>query len=232
MERSSQGHLPDILAALEQAYGSPRHGNLDDPLDELIYIKLSQQTNAPKFRAMYEALRRRYPGCHELEAASEDELEALLRPGGLGRQRARNLRAMAARIVADRGRLDLTWLRDVPAEDAIAYLASLPGVGIKTAYCVAMYALGHDVLPVDVHVQRISERLGLLPPGLSDVKKHRHMMEIVPPGQRYAYHVNCVSHGRAVCRMVPKCEACLIRPFCAVGLATAKVIPDTEPGSI
>ena len=211
-----------IIARLEQAYGTLRHGNKEDPLDELIYIKLSQQTNEPKFRSLYESLQRAYPCWVGLEKASPEDLAAILRPGGLAQQRARDLRALVVRITQDNGRLDLSWLRDVPESEAISYLLSLPGVGLKTAYCVAMYALGSDVIPVDIHVQRISERLGFLPLRLSEKKKHRLLNEIIPPGKRYSYHVNCVSHGRMICRKVPLCTQCYIRDFCTYWLAQCK----------
>lgn len=215
----AQEHFNDILAALERAYGSPRHGNKDDPLSEIIYIKLSQQTNDPKFRAMYRVLEEHYPGWHGLERATQEELEEILRPGGFQRRRARDLRRMAAQILEDRGSLDLGWLSDLAAEEAIKYLQSLYGVGTKTAYCVAMYSLGLQVLPVDVHVQRISERVGLLPPGLSDKKKHQVLNSLVPPEKRCSFHVNCVSHGRQVCRKAPRCGLCFIHAYCAYFLA-------------
>jgi HhH-GPD superfamily base excision DNA repair protein len=97
-----KAHISEINAILEATYGNPRHGNLDDPLDELIYIKLSQQTNEPKFRSMYSALQRRYPEWQGLEQAAQDELEEILRPGGLHRQRASHLRAMANRLALER----------------------------------------------------------------------------------------------------------------------------------
>jgi endonuclease III len=218
-ERGGEGtaveHIDEIVDILEREYGSQNHGNKEDPLDELIYIKLSQQTNEPKFVPMYEALQRRYPGWQGLERATQEELEAILRPIGFHRQRAANLRALAARIVVDSGLMSLSWLRDVPSDEAIAYLSSLPGIGIKTAYCVAMYSLGCDILPVDVHVQRVSERLGILPVSRSDERKHQLLNEMIPKGKRHSYHVNCVSHGRQVCRKLPRCGQCVVRQFCA-----------------
>jgi endonuclease-3 len=209
-------HKDAIIKALEETYGSPRLGNKEDPLDELIYIKLSQQTNEPKFQSMYEDLHRRFPNWHGLVEAPQEELEEILRPGGLHRRRARDIKAMVKEIVEDQGALDLSWLADLPASDAIDYLESLPGVGIKMAYCVAMYSLGHHILPVDIHVQRVSERLGLLPHGLSDEEKHEYLNELIPEASRYSYHVNCVSHGRKVCRKDPNCEICCVNRYCAV----------------
>ncbi len=207
-------HLDDILEIFEHVYKSPRHGNKDYLLDELIYIKLSQQTNAPKFRRMYEALAQKYPGWEGLKNASHDELEEILRPGGLHKQRARDLKRMVEHIVRDRGVLDLSWLRHVSLPDALAYLSTVPGVGIKTAYCIAMYSLAEDVLPVDVHVQRVSERLWLIRNGLGNKKKHEVLNNLIPAGKRYSYHVNCISHGREICRKIPKCGVCPVRQYC------------------
>lgn len=218
--------VPQVIAALEKAYGSPSHGNKDDPLDELIYIKLSQQTNRPKFESTYDLLQSRFPGWQGLESVSQQELEAILRPSGLHRRRTRDIQAITGRILEDVGRLDLKWLRSLPPSEAIDYLLSLPGVGIKTASCVAMYSLGHDILPVDVHVQRISERLGLLPAGLSDQGRHERLNASIPAGKRYSYHVNCVSHGRTVCRKLPKCLRCCVQGFCEFFSSRKKSLAD------
>lgn len=213
-ELDAAGHVREIVERLEHEYGAPTHGNKADPLDELIYIKLSQQTNAPKFEPMFEVLLNRYPGWQGLERASESELAELLRPIGFHRQRARHLVALAKHLSQEHGRLDLSWLKSAPPGEAVQYLAGLPGVGLKTALCVAMYSLGQDVLPVDIHVQRVSERLGLLPKTASPEKRHRLMAALIPEGKRRSYHVTAVAHGRLVCRKVPKCQQCILRDLC------------------
>lgn len=212
--RPAEEHLEEVIEALEEEHGTPTHGNFQDPMDELIYIKLSQQTNEPKFRPMYSALQRHFPGWKGLESATQEELESMLKPIGFHRQRAEDLRQLARYLLESRGNLDLSWLRDLGAAEAVRYLEGLPGVGLKTALCVAMYSLGHDVLPVDVHVERVSQRLGLIEAGLSPAKKHRLLAAIVPANKRYSYHVNCVAHGRQICRKVPRCERCHIRQYC------------------
>lgn len=214
-----------IIAILEHTYGSPRHGNLDDPLDELIYIKLSQQTNAAKFQHVNAELRRRYGSWENMRRADESEIAEVLRYIGFHRQRARQIKAMLDRIHSDRGELDLQWLRERPTDEAIAYLRSLPGVGIKSAYCVAMYSLGVDVLPVDTHVERVCTRVGLVPVQLSlrsrqgdNVAIHQLLEDLIPRGKRYSFHVNCVAHGRAICTTKnPKCGVCPINQLCAYG---------------
>lgn len=204
-----------VVDALERTYGTPRHGNPHDPLDDLIYIKLSQQTNAVKFGRVFQGLKAR-GWCWVLQASLED-VASELRYIGLQAQRAAQLRAMLARILADRGVLDLSWLRSVPPSDAVDYLTSLPGVGVKTAYCVAMYTLGIPVLPVDTHVGRVSARLGLI--GESREYKgrgvHKALEEVIPPDKRYSFHVNAVAHGRAICLTSrPRCRDCVVQQYC------------------
>ena len=116
-----------IISTLEGAYGSPRHGNHDDPLDELIFIKLSQQTNAAKFGKAYAELQSRFGGWDGLLQADEDAIADALRYIGLHRQRAHQLKAMLQCICLERGCLDLSWLAELPSDSAIAYLADLPG---------------------------------------------------------------------------------------------------------
>src|SRR6266540_7107112 len=190
-------NIPEIVSLLEQAYRSPRHGNLDDPLDELIYIKLSQQTNSAKFSPVYRELRRRFTPWEKLLAIDGAELADILRPLGFHRQRAKQIQATLRKIQADRGVVGLRSLKDAPIDVSLAYLQNLPGIGVKTAYCVAMYSLGADLLPVDTHVERVSLRLGLIPEHVAlrsrqgaNREIHSLLEDVIPAASRYSFHVN------------------------------------------
>jgi endonuclease III len=90
----------------------------------------------------------------------------------------------------------------------------LPGVGKKSADCIMMYSLGMDVLPVDIHVSRISQRLGLVKK-TNNERIQQELELIIPARKRLRYHVNCVQHGRAVCRgQYPKCGICCLSTVC------------------
>jgi len=105
------------------------------------------------------------------------------------------------------------------AEEAEAYLTSLPGVGIKTAKCVLMYSLGREVLPVDTHVLRVATRLDLVNPDTTRSQAHRLLEAEIPPKDRYAFHVNALAHGRAVCKArEPDCPSCPLKAECPLGL--------------
>jgi endonuclease III len=211
-----RAHAVARLLAAEHA--SPRHGNKEDPLDELVYIVLSQMTTHHSYERVFVRLRRACGRWDRLLRIPLPSLRALIRDAGLSRLKAARLRSIARRLRADFGTVSLSELRGMPDEEVEAYLTSLPGVGTKTAKCVMMYSLGRRVLPVDTHVRRLSNRLGLLSPRTPDRDIHVALERVVPPGDRYAFHVNAITHGRLVCRArAPRCGACCVLRLCPWG---------------
>lgn len=104
----------------------------------------------------------------------------------------------------------------MPLDEVLAYLMSLPGIGPKTAACVALFSLRLPAFPVDTHVRRVAARLGLIPPGADLVAAHRALAEVVPPERRYPFHVHLISLGREICQARrPRCEVCPLAAFCA-----------------
>jgi len=151
-------------AALRLAASYPEDdlGNPKDPLDDLFYILLSGQTDEAHYQSTYRALMAAFPGWKGLASAEVRTIAKVIKGGGLARQKAAYLKGIARRIEADWGRPTLAHLRELSDADAEAYLTGLPGVGIKTARCVLMYALCRPVFPADVNCLRVMERLGWL----------------------------------------------------------------------
>lgn len=204
-----------ICAGLHRAYGSPRHGNKCNPLDELIYIILSTRTRDRSFRASYSRLKRRFSSWNQLDQRSAGVLERMLRPGGLGRLKTKQLLGILKSLRALFGHPTLSPLARMPTDQAEEILTNLPGVGRKVAKCVLMYALGRKVLPVDVHVHRLAGRLGFAVKKRPDTSQDL-IEDAVPPNLRYSFHVNAVAHGRAICLpRAPQCEICPISKWCA-----------------
>ena len=95
------------------------------------------------------------------------------------------------------------------------YLTSLPGVARKTALCVMLYALDRDVLPVDTHVWRVAQRLGIAPAGGWSEGRGRALEAAIPRELRGSLHVTMIAHGRRVCRArAPICESCTLADLC------------------
>lgn len=109
---------------------------------------------------------------------------------------------------------DLDWLAEAPREEALEFLTALPGVGRKTAACVLIFSFDRPEIPVDTHVKRVGERLGLFRAGASFEEAHDEMLAITPPADAYELHVNLILHGRAVCRPRPRCGECGLRRMC------------------
>jgi endonuclease III len=200
---------------LKSEYDSPRHGNPDDPLDDLVFILLSTMTTGPSYERVYRRLRE-VTGSWEVVADMDpDTLAAMIRDAGLSRQKAPRILAILNRIRKDFENLSLAHLHEWNDLRVERYLTSLPGVGLKTAKCVMMYTLGRDVLPVDTHVMRVARRLNLLATDVPYSKIHSVLEAIVLPKDRYAFHVNVLAHGRSVCQAKrPRCHECCLNKTC------------------
>lgn len=207
--------IRSVAQALENCYGRPRLGNPRDPIDDLVYVMISVMTTEPSYRRVFKALKASFPTWTNAYRAPVAMLRAVLKPAGLSRMKARALKAIFAALRHRFGRVTLsplaTW-RTAPAEE---FLASLPGVGIKTSRCVLMYAFGRRVFPVDTHCLRISRRLGWTDATALTARTAEGLQTVIPEALRFGLHVGFVLHGRSVCSAkTPQCSACCIRQWC------------------
>ncbi len=238
--------LDRIDELLEARYASEDLGNKQDPLDELVYIQLSIQTQEAGFNRSYDDLRRALPTWRAVLDAPAARLVRILKPGGLARQKAPRLKAVLrialrdAKLAAQADGINpdkvrepsLSFLRTLSDRDAERYLLALPGVGPKTARCVLMYSLKRAVFPVDVNVYRILTRLGIVR-RLPWKKAHGPYQSFVPPAMRHRLHVNLVHHGRQVCTPLhPKCGQCVLLSFCKTGNEQHRSKPKKGPVAV
>jgi len=220
MQRAKAHRVVALLAAL---YASPRHDNKDDPLDELVFIVLSQMTTHWSFRRVYDRLKERYPSWKRVLEAGPRALMVVIGDAGLSRQKAPRIIEILRRLRTDFGRISLDAVRAMNDDAALRYLTSLPGVGAKTAKCVLMYSCGRSVLPVDTHVRRVASRLGLLPHGTPTSQVDAALERAVAPADRYAFHVNAIAHGRALCIAgEPRCHACPLTRICRYAMSRGR----------
>jgi endonuclease III len=190
-------------------------GNRRDPLEELVYILLTLMTRSQRsITATFDELLDLTDGRLErLDRVDRDLLERTLRPVGFARKRAETLGAIASEV-----RPAYTWaqqLADAPTQDVIDALVALPGVGLKTAKCVAMYSLDRAVLPIDIHVLRVAKRLGLLP--LDTPWRHADdlLERLVPDDLKHDVHIRFVALGRVTCTdPSPACDTCPVSRWC------------------
>jgi endonuclease III len=203
---------------LENTYASPSLGNKDNPLDELVFIIISQMTTHHSYIRVYDRLKSTADQWDKVISMPLTKLKRLISDAGLSHQKAPRIKSILRRLKTDFGTVTLDTLREMSDVDVERYLTSLPGVGIKTARCVMMYSLGRKTLPVDTHVWRVARRLKLVSKKLPYSHIHDALQNIVPPGDRYSFHVNGIAHGRTLCRpLLPHCGLCPLRQMCPTG---------------
>lgn len=197
----------EIFRRLRRRY--PRTGTAlrwDDPWELLAATVLAAQCTDVRVNTVTPELFRRWPGPAELAAAGQEEVEAVVRPTGFFRNKARNLIAAARRINEHFG-------GKVP--DSMAGLTSLPGVARKTANIVLSNAFAkNEGLAVDTHVRRLSFRLGLT--ASQDVKViEKDLMPLFPRKDWGEVNHLLVFFGRDVCQArKPRCPACELADIC------------------
>lgn len=194
---------------------SPLHALAGDVLDVLVLAMLSQATSDANAARAFTGLRETFPTWYDVVVAGMEEIGRAIAPGGLGPTRAPRLQRMLLRLLREHGDFDLSFLRGQPVEEAMAYLTTFEGVGTKTAACVLLFGFGADVLPVDTHIHRITQRLGLVSPSLSAAAVQRQLAPYIPAGRAYSLHLNLLEHGRQCCRPGrPRCRACILQGEC------------------
>ncbi len=204
-----------ILDLLTREYGPLLRRLRRDPTSELVLTVLSQNTSDVNSGRAFARLQAAFPDWQAAMTADVRRVEEAIKPGGLAPTKAPRIQALLAEVWRRRDSFDLSFLADLPLEEARAWLRSLPGVGPKTAACVLLFSLGRPALPVDTHVYRVAKRLGLVPPKASAEKAHELLEARLDPEEVYPFHIALVQHGRRTClAQRPRCPSCALRHGC------------------
>ena len=207
--RTPAGRAKVVLARLGDEM--PGDATALCPLDHrnafelLVATVLSAQTTDKGVNLVTPELFRRWPTPADLAAAPPGEVEAVIKPTGFFRQKAKSIQGLSAALAERFG-------GEVPS--SIAELTALPGVGRKTANVVRSVAFREPGLPVDTHVLRVASRLGLTT-GTDPVKVELELNPLVPAHERGRFSILLILHGRQTCvARNPKCEACVVNDVC------------------
>jgi endonuclease-3 len=204
-----------VLARLRQHYGEPVERPRQPAIDELIATILSQSTSDRNTERAYAGLRERFPTWDDVAVANPGAIADAIRVGGLAERKAPLIQEALRSIVEHVGDYDLSFLAELPINEARDWLTSLRGVGPKTASCVLLFSLGRPALPVDTHVHRVSRRLGLIPSGASAEAAHQLLEARVQETDVYAAHMLLLRHGRQTCKALrPQCSGCVLVQCC------------------
>jgi endonuclease III len=211
-----------ILRKLQRQHpGANTELDFKNPYQLLVATILSAQSTDAGVNRVTPELFERYPDARVLARATNEELEPQIRATGFFRSKARSLLGMASALVEKHG-------GEVPA--TMDALVELPGVGRKTANVVLGHALGVPGLPVDRHVLRVSNRIGI---ASSDdpVAVEEQLSEALPKNAWTLDSDTLILHGRRICKSKPLCDRCSVRPECDYyRRAAVKARGDTKRG--
>jgi endonuclease III len=229
-----------VLERLAERYGRPVWVRRLDPTSELILTILTQNSADINAERAFESLRAAFPsggavqvhapgpgwggdglapGAAPAWAAVEvaplaDLIEAI-RPGGLAVSKSPRIQNALRLIREERGDHSLEFLADMPPLEARDWLTRIDGIGKKTASVLLMFSFGMPLVPVDRHVERVSRRIGLIPPKASADDAHDLFLALVPSDRAFEAHVNLIQHGRVICHARrPDCGHCPVAPRC------------------
>ena len=196
---------PAVLERLLRHYPAPdTELAYRNAFELLVATVLSAQSTDKRVNETTPALFARYPDAAALAAADPADVEPLIHATGFFRVKAKSIVTLSQRLVNDHG-------GQVPADMDV--LTTLPGVGRKTANVVLGHALGGPGLPVDRHVLRVTERIGLsretTPEGVE-----RDLCAALPPSDWTRMSDGLILHGRRICRPKPECPACEVADVC------------------
>jgi len=198
-----------ILAALEKHHPNATTELLfRNAFELLVATILSAQSTDRRVNEVTPSLFARYPDAAALRAASQDDLEVQIKSTGFFRQKSRSLLGMAEALVTRHG-------GEVPAK--MDELVELPGVGRKTANVVLGHALGVPGLPVDRHVLRVTNRLGLVHSD-DPIKVEAALCGLYPKKKWTLASDTFILHGRRICKPKPQCRICNARRMCDYAL--------------
>ncbi len=204
LELTKTDKVIKIVDELNKLYKIRKFLN-NDPYKVLVRTILSQRTRDENTDQATKNLFGKYKDIYEVVDAPTDDVEGLIRCSGFYRVKAARIKEVS-RILIDQ------YGGEVP--DNLKELVELPGVGRKTANCVLVYAFELPAIPVDTHVHRISNRIGLVntkTPEQTEVE----LAKIAPKELWIKLNDLMVQFGQTICKpMSPQCEMCPISDIC------------------
>ncbi len=177
-----------------------------NPYELLVAVILSAQCTDKRVNMTTPALFERFPTPQDMAAASPEEIYPYIKSISYPNNKARNLAGMARKLVSEFG-------GEVPSD--IDSLQRLPGVGRKTANVIGIVVFNKAVMPVDTHVFRVSDRLGLSTGAKTPLQTEQQLTARIPPELLPIAHHWLILHGRYVClARKPKCGECGLSEWC------------------
>jgi endonuclease-3 len=204
-----------INKKLIERFGLPeRNKNTPEPVDMLIATILSQNTNDRNSYKAFKNLKDNYKTWIEVASLPRTKIERLIRIAGLGKQKSSAIKKFLTSVLKETGTVSLGYLKNKSDNEILSELTKYGGVGIKTASCVLLFSLKRNICPVDTHVHRTLNRIGIVSTKSPD-KTFLAIKDKIPDGIAHSFHTNLIRLGREICKPAkPNCFICPLLKIC------------------
>ncbi|TNJ37474.1 endonuclease III [Chlorobaculum thiosulfatiphilum] len=206
MNTSANEKIAFIEEALSAVWPNPKSElNFETPFQLLVATIMAAQATDKKVNQLTEELFKAAPDAASMSRMDVEEIRTIIRPINYYNNKTKNILAVSQRLVDEFG-------GEVPASREA--LESLPGVGRKTANVVLGNAFGIPAMPVDTHVHRVSNRIGLCKTTKPE-QTEEALLKIIPEEKLIDFHHYLLLHGRYTCKAKkPECAKCAVREIC------------------
>lgn len=202
----------EIIRRLKEAYPDADCTlDYDDAWKLLVSVRLAAQCTDARVNVVVKGLYEKYPDVASLAAADVEDIEAIVKPCGLGHSKARDISACMKRLHEE---------FDDKVPDDFDTLLSLPGVGRKSANLIMGDVFGKPAIVTDTHCIRLTNRMGLVDHIKDPKKVEMALWKLIPPEEGNSFCHRLVCHGRDVCtaRTKPYCDQCVLEDICMKNL--------------
>jgi endonuclease-3 len=189
----------------------PRPKKLPSPLDTIIGTILSQNTNDKNSYQAYRNLKDNFKNWDELAVLKSSQIEKYIKVAGLGKQKSKAIYGLLKSLKEKQKSVSLDHIKTKPDAEILEELISYSGVGVKTASCVLLFSLGRNICPVDTHVHRTLNRIGLVKANTPE-KTFYEILNYIPAKTAHSFHTNLIRLGREICK--PTNPNCVVCPLC------------------
>lgn len=207
--------INNIISLLQDEFpGLKPKPSKADPLDILIATMLSQNTTDKTSYIAFQNLKNIIGSWEDVLNAPISKIRNAVRVCGLTNQKSAAIKNLLKELKNKHGKLSLKYLSKLSDEEIYDDLLQYKGIGVKTISCVLAFSLGRDVFPVDTHVHRVTNRLGIVN-AVTPVKTFEQVKDKIPDGKKFLFHTFLIRFGRKICRaQKPLCGRCRLYDVC------------------
>lgn len=214
----TNNRITNIIKILEDHSLKSKPGNRNSStsiLDILIATKLSQNTTDKTSYKAFKNLKDNFKTWEELIDAPLLKIKNSIKICGLANTKARQIKQLLKEMKRKYGNLDLSFLKKMDNEKVYDELLQYDGIGVKTVSCVLAFSLDREAFPVDTHVHRVLNRLGIVNTKTAE-QTFKDATKKIPNENQTAFHTNLIKFGRNICKAnKPLCNLCFLYRYCS-----------------